>query len=341
MREPGGDVLKVGLEPDRVDVGQETEAVLRLVNAGTEPLSRVQLSFSFPPEVVVLGRKKVELARLDGGSAWEHPVKLKAQRAGDYPLQCASCTYYHRGRMREAEGATVLLRAEAYPKPVLRAVRRRTGAEGAERLEGELLNTGAAAAGELRLGVEGAAGARAERALLGPGERWPFGLLMGARGVEDALVVRLEYREGEQSRQIRWRVPRPASKLAGAMRRKVFVSYAREDLEEFVWPLVQRLAEEGIPLWIDKQEIRPGDLWPLAIEEALDSCHCMVLCLSPHAGKSHWVREEVARFHSCGGKEIIPVLCREADRWLGIHTLEYVHYADFERVVERLGVLVA
>jgi len=81
--------------------------------------------------------------------------------------------------------------------------------------------------------------------------------------------------------------PKPTTARTG-----VFISYARDDGEEFAKLLRKRLHGEGIPLWRDRESMEGGRDWWLQIMEALDQVEFMALVITPEALKSDTVRKE-------------------------------------------------
>lgn len=70
-----------------------------------------------------------------------------------------------------------------------------------------------------------------------------------------------------------------------------FLSYHSGD-EEWVATLKATLEAKGIRVWLDSEQIRPGDRFPGALARAIDSVRCVVLVLSPGSVASPWVEEE-------------------------------------------------
>jgi hypothetical protein len=71
----------------------------------------------------------------------------------------------------------------------------------------------------------------------------------------------------------------------------VFLSYHSGD-GEWVALLENRLAEAGIRVWLDSEQIRPGDRFPGALARAIDQVGSVVVVLSPGSVASPWVEEE-------------------------------------------------
>lgn len=92
----------------------------------------------------------------------------------------------------------------------------------------------------------------------------------------------------------------------------IFVSYSRNDWDEFASPLVERLRSEGFDVWVDQELIRGGTDWLDAINNALDRCPQMILCVSPDSLASRYVKMEY-RYFIGENKFLLPVICRKID----------------------------
>ena len=62
----------------------------------------------------------------------------------------------------------------------------------------------------------------------------------------------------------------------------VFLSHSSHD-KEIVRPLAERLRNDGLRVWFDEWEIRPGDSIPAKIEAGLEHSRVLVLCMLAHA----------------------------------------------------------
>lgn len=103
-----------------------------------------------------------------------------------------------------------------------------------------------------------------------------------------------------------------------------FVSYSREDLE-FVLRLTRDLKAKGAKVWMDRVDIRAGQIWEQAIEDAVGECRQMLVVLSPAAVQSKRVMVEISTAFD-ENKEIIPVLFQECRI---PRTLRLFQHADF------------
>jgi TIR domain len=91
-------------------------------------------------------------------------------------------------------------------------------------------------------------------------------------------------------------------------RRNLFISYARQDGEEFATNLRKRLEEEEpeITLWQDRAEMEGGVGWRKQIEEALDQVKFLVIVMTPAAMQSEMTRKEW-RYARQRGVNVYPV----------------------------------
>jgi uncharacterized RDD family membrane protein YckC len=103
-----------------------------------------------------------------------------------------------------------------------------------------------------------------------------------------------------------------------------FFSYARDDAQ-FALQLAKDLKARGFPVWLDQLDIRPGQRWDKAVEDALASCPRMLVILSPSSVASTNVMDEVS-FALEEQKTLIPVLHRDCKIPF---RLRRVQYADF------------
>ncbi len=71
----------------------------------------------------------------------------------------------------------------------------------------------------------------------------------------------------------------------------VFLSYHSGDAE-WVATLRSSLGSRGIRVWLDSEQIRPGDRFPGALARAIGSVRSVVIVLSPGSVASAWVEEE-------------------------------------------------
>src|ERR1700747_2338588 len=96
----------------------------------------------------------------------------------------------------------------------------------------------------------------------------------------------------------------------------VFLSHSSAD-KPWVLTLKNALEKRGLTVWVDRDEIRPGDLFPDAIQDGLSKSRAMALVISPSALGSAWVREEynralAAMLSGSSALRLVPVLIKGA-----------------------------
>jgi TIR domain len=74
----------------------------------------------------------------------------------------------------------------------------------------------------------------------------------------------------------------------------VFLSHQSGD-KPWVIALKAALVERGVKVWLDQDEIRPGDLFIDALEQGVQACRCVAVVASPESLRSAWVKEEYQR----------------------------------------------
>jgi WD40 repeat protein len=75
----------------------------------------------------------------------------------------------------------------------------------------------------------------------------------------------------------------------------VFLSHSSKD-KSVVREIAERLRKDGLKVWFDEWEIKPGDSIPAKIEEGLERSRIMVLCMSANAFGSDWAQLESGTF---------------------------------------------
>ena len=83
--------------------------------------------------------------------------------------------------------------------------------------------------------------------------------------------------------------------MAEAFQYDVFLSHSAKD-KAVVRPLAERLHSDGLKVWFDEWEIKPGDSIPAKIEEGLERSRVLMLCMSANAFGSDWAQLESGTF---------------------------------------------
>lgn len=123
----------------------------------------------------------------------------------------------------------------------------------------------------------------------------------------------------------------------------VFLSHNSVD-KPWVIALKAALAERGVKVWLDRDEIRPGDLFIDALEQGIHVSRCLAVVVSPESLRSAWVKEEYQRALVLAGSStrelrIIPCLLRNATLPGFLASRHFVDFRDpsrFEESVDEL-----
>ena len=119
-----------------------------------------------------------------------------------------------------------------------------------------------------------------------------------------------------------------------------FFSYAHEDAQ-FALRLAKDLRAGGAAVWMDRLDIKPGQRWDRAVEDALAKCPQLLVILSPAATESTNVMDEVSLALE-EGKTVLPVIHCECKIPFRLRRLQYVdltldYKAGLGRLLETLG----
>ena len=92
---------------------------------------------------------------------------------------------------------------------------------------------------------------------------------------------------------------------------EIFASYSREDQAQ-VFPIVDKLRERGINIWIDQEGIHGAKLWSQEIVNAIEGSKVFILFASAKAFLSKNVTKELA-LASESDKHILPIFIEDAE----------------------------
>jgi len=111
----------------------------------------------------------------------------------------------------------------------------------------------------------------------------------------------------------------------------VFLSYSSMD-KPVVRSLAKRLKSDGLRVWFDEWEIRPGDMIGKRIEEGLEASRVLVLAMSTHTFQSEWATLESGtfRFRDPTNKErrFVPLRLDDAEIKDTLKQFAYVDWRD-------------
>ncbi len=116
---------------------------------------------------------------------------------------------------------------------------------------------------------------------------------------------------------------------------KVFISYAREDIET-AKKLYHDLKQAGVSPWMDKEDLLPGQNWRMLIPKAIQESKYFLAVLSSHSlTKKGFVQRElkmaldILEEFPAAAEDIFIIPIRIEDCKPEDEKLKYLHWADF------------
>jgi hypothetical protein len=121
----------------------------------------------------------------------------------------------------------------------------------------------------------------------------------------------------------------------------LFLSFVSAN-HSFAERLQASLTTRGARVWMDRDRLRPGDLFPAASAQGLAQCKAMGLVVTPESLASDWAEHEHDRARSLAKQRVplvIPLLfgVTRAPDFLGdLYTIDFADPDAYERNVDRI-----
>src|SRR5690349_13024143 len=112
-------------------------------------------------------------------------------------------------------------------------------------------------------------------------------------------------------------------------RKHVFLSYRSVEVE-FALKIAADLKNAGVNLWMDRLDIKPGDDWLKALQQAVNDCGAMIPVLSPDYVTSKYCQRELARADRMG-RPIFPIILQPVSESDWPFEIERQQFIDFSR----------
>ncbi|MGC1375720.1 MAG: toll/interleukin-1 receptor domain-containing protein [Anaerolineales bacterium] len=124
----------------------------------------------------------------------------------------------------------------------------------------------------------------------------------------------------------------------------IFLSHNSVD-KKWAIKLKSALEKLNIKVWLDKDEIRPGDLFVKALEDGIKESKCIGIIISPESIASGWVQEEYSHALSIANSapctlRLIPILLRDATLPGFLSSRNWVDFRDELNFADNLKRLV-
>ena len=122
----------------------------------------------------------------------------------------------------------------------------------------------------------------------------------------------------------------------------VFLSHNSKD-EQWVIRLKDALEAREIDVWLDSDDIRPGDIFAKALEQGIHESKAVALIISPESMGSGWVEAEYYRALSLATNkelQLIPVLYKKAQIPGFLKDRSWVDFSDPAKYEEKVSDLI-
>ena len=114
----------------------------------------------------------------------------------------------------------------------------------------------------------------------------------------------------------------------------VFLSHSSKD-KSVVRPLAERLRADGLRVWFDEWEIKPGDSIVSKVDDGLERSRVLVLCMSASAFGSDWalLESNTIRFRDPLNKQrrLVPIRLDDAEIKGGLKQFLYIDWTKAHR----------
>lgn len=110
----------------------------------------------------------------------------------------------------------------------------------------------------------------------------------------------------------------------------IFLSYKSENAA-WAEKLQRSLQIRGVKVWLDKDQIRPGDRFAEALENGIKTCKSVGLIVTPESVASQWVKEEYYRalsYANEGTLQLIPILLEKTEMPGFLSSRHYIDFSD-------------
>lgn len=132
--------------------------------------------------------------------------------------------------------------------------------------------------------------------------------------------------------------PETISKEKSISKQKIFISYSRDDAEDFANHIYKFLKNKGYAVFIDVNNIRVGDPWAGSIEKNISECDIFVVLLTPDSLTSTYVENEVLQAQK-QNKIIVPCKYEDVEyseiRW-GLEKVQGIEFPNRSELTRKL-----
>jgi hypothetical protein len=122
----------------------------------------------------------------------------------------------------------------------------------------------------------------------------------------------------------------------------VFISYKSQD-EHSARAIRDALQRRGVSVWLDSDQIRPGDRFVAALESGIETSGVLALLATPASVTSGWVQDEYHRalaLANAGELRLIPILLEDTPLPGFLSSRQHIDLRNFSRLEQEVDRLV-
>jgi hypothetical protein len=287
-------VIEVTATPERLVAGVANVLTVNLRNVGRGVFTNIVVRLAFTQGILVVsGKERIELERLEAGETRSYQFRVRPTSAGSAAITSDNFSYrdssgrVHREQdlriplVMEAKPAGAADEAHAYrpdPRQEARALQDRISKGLVPRLAVlyDSLN---------RLELDEASYA---------GERVPLKLVRQIEQTREQIAsVESELTAKRERRAVLLEAIQAPGARAPATTHDVFICHASEDKPDVARSLALALKERGKTVWLDEMEIQIGDSLRRKIDQGIRSSRFGVVILSPSFFAKRWTQHEL------------------------------------------------
>ncbi|MDX8147820.1 toll/interleukin-1 receptor domain-containing protein [Lentzea sp. BCCO 10_0061] len=114
----------------------------------------------------------------------------------------------------------------------------------------------------------------------------------------------------------------------------VFISHSNLDQDRFVVAFAKALEDNGVRVWLDREEILPGDRIVERVFEQIDNSDAVIVVVSANTASSKWVREEIDASARRAIERDLTLICVRLDRAEVPATLSHTAWVGIDPSVD-------
>jgi hypothetical protein len=318
-------VIQVSATPERLTAAVSNSLTVHLDNEGPGVCTNIVIRLVFSAEILVVsGKERIELERLEAGGRRSYQFHVRPKSAGSAAITSQNFSYRDSsGRAHRKQDLRVPLVVE--PKPASAETDETDAYRPDPRQEAQALHTRInGLVPRLARLYDSLNRLELDEATYG-GERVPLKMVYQIEHIREQISSAESELTAARERltALLDTIRTPVAK-AQIPTYDVFICHASEDKAEIARPLALALKERGKTVWLDEMEIQIGDSLRRKIDQGIRSSRFGVVVFSPSFFAKQWTQHEldglVDRELSGDDAVILPVWHRVGHNEVAAHS---------------------